>query len=163
VGRYLHAAYWLKYPRGLGATRVPSTRRSVDRVSVPAVAALTGLILVAFLGVSLVSQAETCTVPPALEAGVHAHPNAEVFVALGSWFSGNHKPNCAIDAFQAALRIDPAIQTMLARLGIERIGELLAMPRASWLSRKWAAAGDRRCSRCRKAPKGHRSTDYLAA
>ena len=87
---------------------MPSTRRSVDRVYLPAVAARTGLILLAFLGVSLVSRAETCTAPPALEAGVHAHPNADAFVALGNWFSGNHKPNCAIDAFQAALKIDPA-------------------------------------------------------
>jgi len=43
-----------------------------------------------------------------MEAAIHAHATAEAYIALGNWFSENHKPDCAVETFQSALKIDPA-------------------------------------------------------
>ena len=48
-----------------------------------------------------------------MEARLHAHSNADAYAALGNWFSENHKPNCAVEAFQAGLKIDPGSQKAL--------------------------------------------------
>ncbi|MGA9672101.1 MAG: tetratricopeptide repeat protein [Terracidiphilus sp.] len=59
------------------------------------------------LGASLTSSPQTCSGPSSLEARVHAHPAVDGYAALGNWFSENHETNCAAEAFQSALKIDP--------------------------------------------------------
>jgi tetratricopeptide (TPR) repeat protein len=50
---------------------------------------------------------ETCSGPPPLEARLQSHSSADAYAALGNWFSENQRANCALDAFEAALKIDP--------------------------------------------------------
>jgi tetratricopeptide (TPR) repeat protein len=71
------------------------------------------LILAACMAVGSTTWAETCTGPFGLDARVHAHPTADGYAALGNWFSENHQANCASEAFNAALKIDPASKKAL--------------------------------------------------
>lgn len=75
------------------------------------------MILVVFLGVSLISRAETCAGPPPLEARLHDHAKADAFVELGNWFSENHKPDCAIQTFQSGLKQEPGSARLYYLLG----------------------------------------------
>ncbi|MFZ0746160.1 MAG: tetratricopeptide repeat protein [Terracidiphilus sp.] len=67
----------------------------------------------ACLVATLTMRAEACSGPPPLEARLRAHPSADVYAALGNWFSENHQPTCAAQDFQAALKIDPASKKAL--------------------------------------------------
>ena len=86
---------------------------SVHQASTLLMRARTGLILVACLGAALTARAQTCSGPPSLEARLHAHPSADAYAALGNWFSENRQANCALEAFQAALKMDPASKKVL--------------------------------------------------
>jgi tetratricopeptide (TPR) repeat protein len=70
-------------------------------------------MIVVCLGAVVPACAQTCSGPAALEARLHAHPIANAYTALGNWFSENHQTNCAVQAFQAALKIDPASKRAL--------------------------------------------------
>src|ERR1035441_9518153 len=115
--RCLHVLHSLKYPLGLGAKRVPSTRRSIERISMPVAASGIRLIFAAFLGLSQVMSAETCTGPSALESKIHTQPNAEAFAALGIWFNENHKTDCAIETLQSGLKLEPGSERLFYLLG----------------------------------------------
>jgi tetratricopeptide (TPR) repeat protein len=96
----------------------PGSESSVDRVSALRMRARDGLMLVVCLGVGCLGAARTtwaqnCSGPASLEARLHAHPNADVYAELGNWFSENHQASCAAEAFQAALKIDPASKKAL--------------------------------------------------
>jgi tetratricopeptide (TPR) repeat protein len=93
--------------------RLISSRCSIDTVSTLLLRAKPALIFVACLGASLSTRAETCSGPPPLEARLRAHPSAEVYAMLGNWFSENRQANCAMEAFQAALKINPASKKAL--------------------------------------------------
>jgi len=82
------------------------------------VSARARLVLAACLGASLYAWTETCSGPAALEARLHAHPNADAYAALGNWFSENHKTNCAVEAFQAGLKLEPGSARLNYRLGL---------------------------------------------
>jgi tetratricopeptide (TPR) repeat protein len=71
------------------------------------------LILAICLSAALTTGAETCPGPSPLDAQVHAHPTADGYSALGDWFSKNHQTNCALESFQAALKMDPASKKAL--------------------------------------------------
>jgi len=91
---------------------------SVDYVSTFLMRARNGLISVtclvmACLGAAPTTRADTCTGPPSLEARLHAYATADTYAALGNWFSENHQSSCAVEAFQAALKIDPASKKAL--------------------------------------------------
>jgi Flp pilus assembly protein TadD len=66
-----------------------------------------GLVVAAGLSLCLPTAAQTCLGPARLGADVAAHPNAITYAALGNWFNANQLPNCAVDAFESALKIDP--------------------------------------------------------
>lgn len=68
---------------------------------------------VACLGTGLTAQAETCTGPAPLEARLHAYPTAQGYAILGDWFSENHQANCAVEAYQTALKMDPVSKKTL--------------------------------------------------
>ena len=76
------------------------------------------LILLACVGGFLSASAETCTGPPALEARLHAHPNADAYVDLGNWFGKNHKASCAVDAFRSGLKLEPDSAGLYYLLGL---------------------------------------------
>ena len=48
-----------------------------------------------------------CVGPAPLEARVHSHPDADTYEALGIWFGENRKSECAAQAFQAGLKLEP--------------------------------------------------------
>lgn len=48
-----------------------------------------------------------CTGPPSMEARIHDHPDAGAYTELGAWFDRNQEAECAVQAYRAALKIDP--------------------------------------------------------
>ena len=63
------------------------------------------------------AAAAPCVGPPTLEAKARAHPDAQTFTALGSWFDAHHKYNCATGAYRSALKHDPGSGHILYLLG----------------------------------------------
>jgi tetratricopeptide (TPR) repeat protein len=53
-----------------------------------------------------------------LEARVHSHPDADAYVALGVWFGENRKSECAAQAFQAGLKLEPNSPRLPYLLGL---------------------------------------------
>ena len=86
---------------------ITGSDRSTGSVSISLVRVKLVLMLVPCLMAGRPAWAETCSGPPALEARLVAHPNAEAYAALGEWFSENHRTTCAVEAFEAGLKNDP--------------------------------------------------------
>jgi Flp pilus assembly protein TadD len=81
------------------------------------------LILVTCLGMSRLAVspsawAAECIGPPPLEAQVRAHPNANTYAALGTWFAQNHSADCAVQAFQSGLKLDSSSARLNYFLGL---------------------------------------------
>lgn len=74
------------------------------------------LILMGYLAASLSAGAQSCSGPAALEDRLRTRPSAVVYLALGNWFDENHRPDCALEVFQSALKLDPASKEALDRL-----------------------------------------------
>jgi tetratricopeptide (TPR) repeat protein len=53
-----------------------------------------------------------------LEARVHSHPDAEAYSALGIWFGDHHQSECAAEAFQAGLKLEPDSPRLSYLLGL---------------------------------------------
>jgi Flp pilus assembly protein TadD len=53
-----------------------------------------------------------------LEARIRAHPNADTYAALGSWFAQNHSTDCAAQAFQSGLKLDSSSARLNYLLGL---------------------------------------------
>jgi len=87
--------------------------RSVANVFAVPMRASEGLILLLCLGATPIVRAETCSGPPPLEARLHAHPTAAAYSELGNWLSNNRQTRCAVEAFQTALKLDPASKNAL--------------------------------------------------
>jgi tetratricopeptide (TPR) repeat protein len=60
----------------------------------------------------------SCIGPAPLEARVHSHPDADAYVALGIWFGENRKSECAAQAFQAGLELEPNSPRLSYLLGL---------------------------------------------
>ena len=67
----------------------------------------TGLVISSLLSAVLVARGEACTGPASLEAKLHAHPTAEGFAEQGSWFDQHNQPACGVQAYRAALKLEP--------------------------------------------------------
>ena len=52
-------------------------------------------------------SAQECTGPPAMQARIAAHPDAQGYSELGAWFGERNKFKCAVDTLQTGLRHDP--------------------------------------------------------
>ena len=64
------------------------------------------LPLAVCLGASLAAAA-TCASPPALEAKLHANPDVQTYIDLGTWFGDHRNYDCAVETFRAALKLEP--------------------------------------------------------
>jgi tetratricopeptide (TPR) repeat protein len=73
---------------------------------------------IAALALSLPLRSDSCIGPPPLEARVHSLPDADAYQALGIWFGENHSSECAIQAFQAGLKLDPNSRRLPYLLGL---------------------------------------------
>jgi tetratricopeptide (TPR) repeat protein len=60
----------------------------------------------------------SCVGPAPLEARVHSNPDANAYEALGIWFGENHKSECAAQAFQAGLKMEPNSPRLPYLLGL---------------------------------------------
>ena len=60
----------------------------------------------------------SCVGPAPLEARVHSHPDADSYEALGIWFGENRKSECAAQAFQAGLKLEPNSPRLSYLLGL---------------------------------------------
>jgi tetratricopeptide (TPR) repeat protein len=63
-------------------------------------------------------SAATCSGPPALEAKLRAQPDSESYVQLGTWFGDRNQYNCAVDAYRAALKLEPGSARFSYLLGL---------------------------------------------
>jgi tetratricopeptide (TPR) repeat protein len=82
-----------------------------------------GLVFVALAGMGIFADspfiwAEACIGPPALEARIHAHPDAEAYSTLGTWFGQNHRLDCAAQVFQSGLKLEPGSALLNYLLGL---------------------------------------------
>ena len=63
--------------------------------------------MVAGLAASAAAVGTACDGPPALQAKVHAHPDAPGYTDLGLWFGDHQQYDCAVEAFRSALKFEP--------------------------------------------------------
>ncbi len=70
------------------------------------------------LAVSQPLWSASCVGPAPLEARVHSHPDAGAYEALGIWFGENRKSECAAQAFQAGLKLEPDSSRLPYLLGL---------------------------------------------
>jgi tetratricopeptide (TPR) repeat protein len=70
------------------------------------------------LAVSQPLWSASCVGPAPLEARVHSHPDADAYAALGIWFGENRKSECAAQAFQAGLKLEPNSPRLPYLLGL---------------------------------------------
>ena len=74
------------------------------------------LVLGALLAVSPSLQA--CTGPKELEAKLQAHPDADTYSELGDWFGDRKQYDCALDAFQKGLKLEPGSAKLYYLVGL---------------------------------------------
>ena len=60
----------------------------------------------------------SCVGPAPLEARVHSHPDAQGYTDLGIWFGDHHQSQCAAQAFQAGLKLEPSSPRLSYLLGL---------------------------------------------
>ena len=60
----------------------------------------------------------SCVGPASLQARVHTHPDADSYSALGVWFGGHHQSECAVQAFQVGLKLEPNSPHLSYLLGL---------------------------------------------
>jgi Flp pilus assembly protein TadD len=77
-------------------------------LTTPLTQLMRGLTLAALLCAAPSAIAAPCTALPELETQLQSQPNAGGYLRLAHWFDENHQTNCAIEAFQSALNINPA-------------------------------------------------------
>lgn len=70
------------------------------------------------LAVSQPLWSASCVGPAPLEVRVHSHPDADAYAALGIWFGENRKSECAAQAFQAGLKLEPNSPRLPYLLGL---------------------------------------------
>jgi len=70
------------------------------------------------LAISQPLWSASCVGPAPLEARVHSHPDANAYEALGIWFGENRKSECAAQAFQAGLKLEPNSPRLPYLLGL---------------------------------------------
>src|ERR1035437_920861 len=70
------------------------------------------------LAISRPLWSASCVGPAPLEARVHAHPDANAYAALGEWFGNHHQSECAAQAFQEGLKLEPASSWLSYLLGL---------------------------------------------
>jgi len=59
-----------------------------------------------------------CTGPNALEAKLASHPDADTYTELGTWFGDHHQYDCALQAFQSGLKLEPGSAQLYYLVGL---------------------------------------------
>ncbi len=79
--------------------------------------------ILAFAGTVALAVAQSlwatpCGGPAPLEKRLLSHPDADAYAALGVWFGENQKSECAAQAFQAGLKLEPNSPRLTYLLGL---------------------------------------------
>jgi protein O-GlcNAc transferase len=74
------------------------------------------LVLGALLAVSPSIQA--CTGPKELETKLQVHPDGDTYAELGDWFGDRKQYECALDAFQKGLKLEPGSAKLYYLVGL---------------------------------------------
>jgi tetratricopeptide (TPR) repeat protein len=61
---------------------------------------------------------QACTGPAALEAKLRLQPDADTYTDLGDWFGDHKQLDCALDAFQNALKLEPGSAKLYYLVGL---------------------------------------------
>ena len=72
----------------------------------------------ACLAAPAAAETTACDGPPAIQAKIHAHPDAPAYTDLGMWFGEHQQYDCAIEAFRAALKFEPESARLDYLLGL---------------------------------------------
>jgi Flp pilus assembly protein TadD len=98
----------------IGVTSLPQSkllgRRAAMRTVLMLAAALCLLSVQRCLGAS-------CHGPSVLEANVRVHPSVQAYADLGSWFRDRRQFNCAAEAFEKAVKLEPSSARLAYLLG----------------------------------------------
>lgn len=70
------------------------------------------------LAVSQPLWSASCVGPAPLEARIRSHADADAYAALGLWFGENRRSECAAQAFQAGLKLEPNSPRLAYLLGL---------------------------------------------
>jgi tetratricopeptide (TPR) repeat protein len=63
-------------------------------------------------------HALACTGPKALEAKLASHPDADTYAELGTWFGDHRQYDCALEAFQNGLKLEPGSAQLYYLVGL---------------------------------------------
>jgi len=77
-----------------------------------------GFAVTLALAISQPLWSASCVGPAPLQARVHAQPDGEAYAALGIWFGENNMSECAVQAFQAGLKLEPNSPRLPYLLGL---------------------------------------------
>jgi len=61
---------------------------------------------------------QACTGPKALEDQVKAHPDADTYAEIGNWFGDRKQYDCALEAYQAGLKLEPGSSKLFYLIGL---------------------------------------------
>lgn len=75
-----------------------------------------GLLLAAILAANF--QGLACTGPKVLEDKIHAHPDADGYTEMGTYFGEKKQYDCAVEAFQAGLKLEPGSAKLQYLIGL---------------------------------------------
>jgi tetratricopeptide (TPR) repeat protein len=75
-----------------------------------------GLALAALL--ALTPCIHACTGPRELEAKLKAQPDADTYAKLGDWFGDHNQLECALEAFQNGLKLEPGNAQLYYLIGV---------------------------------------------
>ena len=97
--------------------------RSERACSIVCIAPVARLRILGFAGTVALAISQplwsaSCVGPAPLEARVHSHPDANAYETLGIWFGENRKSECAAQAFQAGLKLEPNSPRLPYLLGL---------------------------------------------
>jgi tetratricopeptide (TPR) repeat protein len=120
----LRVSRMLDYPQFIGSAYLRSSPRFRWLVlavkSMHSMLAKTGLLIAitVYLGGRAFSIGAPCVATPALDAKVQAHPDVPAYTDLGMWFGDRQQYNCAIEAFRAALKLEPGSARLYYLIGL---------------------------------------------
>jgi tetratricopeptide (TPR) repeat protein len=77
-----------------------------------------GLIVAAACFCANSCAAATCAGPQDLQAKLRTRPDAEIYVQLGGWFGDRNQFACAVEAYRAALKLEPDSAELSYLLGL---------------------------------------------
>jgi tetratricopeptide (TPR) repeat protein len=106
----------LNYPQFAGSSHLTGFPEAIVATSMHPILAKAVLVLGALVAVS--PSIRACTGPKELETKLQAHPDADTYSELGDWFGDRKQYDCALDAFQKGLKLEPGSAKLYYLVGL---------------------------------------------